>query len=393
MLMRRAMPCPIAPPILILIGIISIHALAVTRPTCSGRTMHAVTASAFGAPRNVLRLEANWPRPCAHKNTMLIRTAACSLSPGDWRMLSGEASFAKKPDAFPYVPGLDVCGVVVENGAAETETQKFAVGDKIVATWSGAFGTGGLAEYSLVDTSMAVPKPDGLSCLDAAALANSAGHALLALRTAGVTPGDRVLILGGSGGVGSAMVQLARVPEFGASFVAATSSDFSLLASLGVDQPIDHTREDWWSPKAMATQPFDVIIDCAEGEAAWRRVRDGNGVLKRGGRFVAVVINDWHIQFTRWWHLFGFLLPPLGRVLRSQLVGAVTYAMYVQSLDAAVLGEVLELASTGQLRAVVDSSGPFAFSSEGAAAAFDRLRSRHAKGKVVVAIDAMNGYT
>ena len=92
-------------------------------------------------------------------------------------------------------------------------------------------------------------------------------------------------------------MQLARVPEFGASFVAATSSDTALLASLGVDQPIDYTREEWWS-SATATQPFDVIIDCAEGATAWTRVRDGDGVLKRGGRFVAVVINEYFLLPT-----------------------------------------------------------------------------------------------
>ena len=385
--MRHAMPFRFALPILVLTGTITIHALAVTKPSCGGK-MRAVTASAFGPPRDVLRLEANVPRPCGRENKLLIRISACSLSPGDWRMLSGDTSLAKKPDAFPYVPGLDVCGVVVENGAAaETGAQAFAVGDTIVATWGGAFGTGGLAEYALVDASMAAPKPDGLSCADAAALANSAGHALLALRAARVAPGDRVLVLGGGGGVGSALVQLARAPEFGASFVAATSSDTALLTSLGVDRPIDYTREDWWSPNATAARLFDVIVDCAEGATAWRRVRGGDSVLKRSGRFVAVVINEWHIPMTKPWHLFGFLLPPLCRVLRSQLGGAVKYVVYAQSLDAAVLGEVLELASSGQLRAVVDPSGPFAFSSEGAAAAFDRLRSRHAKGKLVITMD------
>ena len=160
-------------------------------------------------------------------------------------MLSGDVAIVKSP-GFPYVPGLSVCGQVVE------PVPPFAAGDWVVATQGGvygAFGVGGLAEYALVDAAMAVRKPESIGCVEAAALANSAGHALQALRAAGVRPGDRVLILGGSGGVGTAAVQLAKTAEFGASFVAATSSDTALLARLGVDRPIDYTRG---APRAPA---------------------------------------------------------------------------------------------------------------------------------------------
>ena len=93
--------------------------------------------------------------------------------------------------------------------------------------------------------------------------------------------------------MGTAAVQLARTAEFGASFVAATSTDTALLASLGVDRPIDYAREEWWSlPEFMAGGdgegegglPFDVIIDCAEGVTAWQRVSNGGGVLRCKGR-------------------------------------------------------------------------------------------------------------
>ena len=297
-------------------------------------------------------------------------------------MLSGDTALVKYPSkGFPYVPGLDVCGQVVE------AVPPFAVGDWVVATWGDAFGAGGAAEYSVVDPALTVPKPEGLDCVGAAALANSAGHALMALRAAKVQPGDRVLVLGGSGGVGTAMVQLARTAEFGASYVAATSTDVGLLASLGVDRPIDYSQEDWSRLDEFVARPFDVIIDCAEGVAAWRRVRDGSGVLRAGGRFVAVVLNEWHIQMTRWWHLPAFLLPPLGRMLRSRL-GRTRYAMYVGTLDGSVLAELLRLAEGGQLRPVVDPEGPYPLSTDGAVAAFERLASRRAKGKVVVAISA-----
>lgn len=293
-------------------------------------------------------------------------------------MLSGDGALIKTPkDGFPYVPGLDVSGEVVEAASP------FEVGDQIVATWAGAaFGVGGLAEYAAVDAANAVRKPPGVDYVHAAALANSACHALKALRAAGVHPGDRLLVLGGSGGVGSAVVQLARTAEFGASFVAATSSDTALLTSLGVDRPIDYRREEWWSLDEFVARPFNVIIDCAEGQSAWYRIQRG-GVLKAGGSFLAVVLNEWHIEVTRWWHLFVVMLPPLGRQILSRL-GSFRYSMYLGSLDGSILAEVIALAEAGKLTAVLDPSGPFSLSTEGAVAAFELLRSRRAKGKIVV---------
>lgn len=349
-------------------------------PPVQVNSMRAVTASAFGQPSEVLRLREDVHRPSPDTGLLLIRTMACSLSPGDWRMLSGDGSLVKYPaNGFPYVPGLDVSGEVVE------AVPPFEVGDQVVATWSGAFGAGGLAEYALIDPAMTVRKPQKIGYMDAAALANSAGHALKALRAAGITHGDRVLILGGSGGVGTAAVQLARANEFGASFVAATSSDTALLMSLGVDRAINYHEEEWWRLAEFVASPFDVVIDCAEGVHAWRRVSDGRGVLKSGGRFLAVVLNEWHIEATRWWHMFGILLPPLGRSIGSSL-GRVRYAMYLGSLDASVLTEVMDYAEKGALKPIKDPGSPFPLSTAGAIAAFDLLRSRHAKGKVVVEI-------
>merc|ERR1719463_105932 len=95
-------------------------------------TMRAVTASAFGLPADVLHLQQDVRRPSARNgNEVLIRVAACSMSPGDWRMLSGDAALVKNPKhGFPYVPGGDVCGTVVD------ATSSFAAGDQVVATWA-----------------------------------------------------------------------------------------------------------------------------------------------------------------------------------------------------------------------------------------------------------------
>lgn len=99
---------------------------------------------------------------------------------------------------------------------------RFAVGDCIVGTWAGT-PLGGMAEYALLDVELTAPKPAGLSPAEAAALPNSSLHALDALREAEVRPGERVLVLGGGGGVGTALLQLLK-NEANAGFVATTAS-------------------------------------------------------------------------------------------------------------------------------------------------------------------------
>lgn len=348
----------------------------------SPHAMRAVLASSFGLPQQVLYLADDVVIPNSDGRKVLIRTEACSLSPGDWRMLSGDARSLKYPDGgFPYIPGLDVCGKVVKGAPPFTE------GESVVATWGGAFGTGGLADYSLVEPTMAVRKPEGIGCIEGAALANSAPHALSALRAASVKPGERLLVLGGSGGVGTAMLQIARAVEFNVSYLAATSSDTTLLLSLGVDRAIDYSKENWWELQEYQEQPFDVIIDCAQGVSAWRRASSKPSILKRDGRFLAVVLNEWHITAKSLWDIPGILLPPLGRTLWSLVsshFGSPRYIMYLGALDGHILEEVMALAAKGSLRAVLDPSSPLPFTDKGAVSAFDLLRSRHAKGKIVV---------
>ncbi|CAM9955163.1 unnamed protein product, partial [Heterosigma akashiwo] len=271
--------------------------------------MKAIIANGFGEPDEVLSMS-EIPRPVITKGSgeMLVRVLACSFTPGDWRMLSGQARLLKKPEGWPYVPCLDIAGIV--EGVDEDESDQ--VGDEIIGTWDGMFGAGGLAEYALVKTSLATLKPKNISFCEGAALANSPNHALKVIELANVCETDRVLVLGGSGGVGLNVIQMARSR---ASFIAATSSDTSMLHSLGVDRAIDYRSEHWWEVPEFLHEPFDVIIDCAEGRAAWGRACQSR-VLKRGaqrlqgGRFIAVVPNSWLIEMQHWWQVSLRWLQP-----------------------------------------------------------------------------------
>ena len=209
---------------------------------------------------------------------LLIRVHACSVTPGDYRMITGIAKFLKKPrDGFPYIPGLDVSGTVVESSVED-----FTAGDEVISTWF-ICGEGGMAEYALVDAVRTIKRSSNVSAVDGAALANSASHALNAVREAGVKEGSRVLVLGGTGGVGQAVIQISRA--FGASFIAATGTQTDLLRCIGVDVAIDYSKQHWGSETADIGV-VDAVIDCAEGVAAWTHA-SLTRVLKRSGRFVA----------------------------------------------------------------------------------------------------------
>merc|ERR1719174_2024355 len=119
------------------------------------------------ALNDILYMSTDHPRPKRGKGQMLINVQACSLAPGDVRTMSGLTKFLQMPKSgFPYVPGGDVVGIVVE---ADPECSKFSVGDCVVARFHDA-PSGGLAEYCVVKTSLAAIKPEALTTVEAAAL-------------------------------------------------------------------------------------------------------------------------------------------------------------------------------------------------------------------------------
>lgn len=166
------------------------------------------------------------------------------------------------------------------------------VGDKVVSQFDKNWG--GLAEYALAKSGNCVRNPPArLSAAELAATSSSGASALVISRH--VKHGDRVLIIGGSGGVGSFLVQLARAK--GASFVAAVSTQTELMKELGVDRAIDYREEDVWASgefQAEGGEQFDVVFDLVE--KGWDRVTSAEGrarpIVKtgwRGGRFVTTV--------------------------------------------------------------------------------------------------------
>ena len=245
------------------------------KTTAPASTMRAVVQDRYGAP-DVLRIEQT-DRPVIAADEVLLRVQAAGLDRGTVHLLTG-TPYLMRVIGFGFrgpknrVPGLDVAGTVVAVGSDVT---RFHVGDEVYG-----ISRGSLAEYAAAREDKLAPKPANLTFEQAAVVPVSALTALQALRDAGhVDAGQRVLIIGASGGVGSYGVQLAKA--FGAEVTAvASTSKLDLVRSLGADHVVDYTREDF----ARGAERYDLILDIG-GNSRTSRLRS---VLAPRGTLVFV---------------------------------------------------------------------------------------------------------
>ncbi len=225
-------------------------------------TMQAITQSAYGSVE-VLSF-GRTGKPEIAGNEVLVRVHAAGLDRGTWHLMAGKP-YLLRVIGFGFrrpknrVPGIDIAGTVVAVGSAVT---RFTAGDEVYGMSRGAF-----AEYAAALEDKLARKPANLTFEQAAVVPISAGTALQACDLAGVAEGQKVLITGASGGVGSYAVQLAKA--LGAQVTAVCSpSKVDLVRSLGADHVIDYATEDF----ADGSHRFDVIIDIA-GNPTLTRLR------------------------------------------------------------------------------------------------------------------------
>lgn len=245
--------------------------------------MKAVVYETYGAPE-VLQLR-EVAKPVAAQDEVLVRIHATSVTIGDYRARS-----LKLPPGFgplgrlvfglfgprKRILGFEFAGVIESVGSAVT---KFAPGDEVFG--AAGFGFGAYAEYiRMKETGAIVPKPKNLNFEEAAALSFGGETALYFLGKAQLRPGEKVLINGASGAVGSAMVQLAK--QAGAEVTGVCSTgNVELVRSFGADHVIDYTQADF----ASQGQRWDVVADCV-GNASFERCEP---VLNDNGRLLVVV--------------------------------------------------------------------------------------------------------
>jgi NADPH:quinone reductase-like Zn-dependent oxidoreductase len=245
--------------------------------------MRAVVYDRYGPP-DVLRLE-DVERPVPEKDEVLVRIHATTVTRADCAtreanrrsgllvtVISRLVSGIRRPRQ--RILGTELAGEVQAVGAAVTE---FAVGDQIFG--SSGFSFGAHAEFICMRESARIAhKPAGMTFEEAAAICDGALNALWCLRLAHLRKGQRILIYGASGAIGTAGVQLAKYFEADVTAVCNTKN-LELVRSLGADRVVDYTREDF----TKNGETYDVIFD-AVGKHSFKRCR---GSLKRGGSYLA----------------------------------------------------------------------------------------------------------
>jgi 2-desacetyl-2-hydroxyethyl bacteriochlorophyllide A dehydrogenase len=241
--------------------------------------MKAMVYTEYGSPEDVLELR-EVEKPAPTENEVLVRVYASSVSAGDLFLVRGKPFVARLSSGLLrpkyMIPGIDIAGQVE---AAGGHAKRFQPGDEVFGD-IGACGFGALAEYVAVPEAALVPKPVNLTYEEAATVPQYALVALQGLRDKGqIQPGQRVLINGASGGVGTFAVQIAKA--FGAEVTGVCSTrNLDMVRSIGADQVIDYTQEDF----TQSEQRYDLILDVV----ANRSVSDYMRALSPKGRYVAV---------------------------------------------------------------------------------------------------------
>src|SRR5215216_5619922 len=236
--------------------------------------MKAIVQDKYGSP-DVLELRAI-DRPVVKDDDVLVRVRAAAVNIGDWHLLRGvpyvmrAVSGLRKPRRA--IPGLDIAGQVEAVGR---NVKRFRVGDEVFGWCRGAF-----AEYARAAENNLLPKPANVTFEQSAAVGDSAFTALAAVRDQGkVQRGHEVLINGASGGVGTFAVQIAKALGARVTGVCSTRN-IDLVRSLGADQVIDYTREDF----TQTGQRYDVMLDAVGS----RSLSDCRRALTPRGTYVLV---------------------------------------------------------------------------------------------------------
>ena len=246
--------------------------------------MRAVVATGYGPPEQYVVTDMPVPRP--GPGQIQVRIAAASINAADIRLPGGEFG-AAVPLEFPHVPGGDFAGTVTEVGPGVTAYQ---VDDEVfgqavptvlraMAGKRPSVGTGSLAEYMVVeaDTPMVAHRPAGLPAEDAAALATAGLTARAIAQTASVVPGDRVLVVGATGGIGTALIPLLAAAKADVT-ATATDADAGLLRELGAKQTVGYQERDY---PAQVDVAINVVLP-------GHRLSGLAGVLRPGGRLLTI---------------------------------------------------------------------------------------------------------
>jgi NADPH:quinone reductase-like Zn-dependent oxidoreductase len=327
-------------------------------------TMKAMVRRRWGRPRDVVE-SAEVPKPEPADDEVLVRVRASSINRSDYYALGGAAVLMR-----PMIGGFrrpkeerlggDFAGVAEAVGKKVTDVKP---GDEVFGARTGAF-----AEYVAVKTAVA-RKPTNLSFEDAAAVPIAALTALQALQDHGhLERGQRVLVNGASGGVGTFAVQLAKALGAGRVTGVCSTRNVERVRSLGADRVVDYTREDY----TRSGERYDLIIDVA-GTREWR---ENQRVLVPGGTVVLVGLPKGNNR----------LIGPMGRMVRVILaarIGRRKLVFFICKPNRPGLALLRELIEAGKVRPAVDRVYPLSEIAE----ALEAMGEGHVQGKLVVRVE------
>ena len=336
----------------------------------AGKTMRALVLRTHGGLEN-LDVVDNHPVPQAAEGHVVIRVRASSFNYHDVFTVRGMPGI-KVP--LPVVIGLDMAGEITEVGPGVTG---WKVGDRVLVNpvnkkkgLMGEMLDGGMAEYCLVAADQLVAMPAGVSFEQAASLpvAYGTAHRMLITHKT-IEKGERVIVLGASGGVGTGCVILAKL--LGADVIACASSDEKLarLKAMGADEVIDYTKTDWskWAvekygkPQRRSYEGgVDVVINFTGGDTWHPSLR----CLKRGGKLLVCGATAGYDPKEDLRYVWSFELKIIG-----------SNSFYDEDLKG-----LMDLIQAGRIKPVIDKVVPL----EGAAEGLRLIQDRHVIGKVVV---------
>jgi NADPH:quinone reductase-like Zn-dependent oxidoreductase len=320
--------------------------------------MKAIVCTEYGPP-DVLKLE-EVHKPTPGEDEVLVKVQAASVTYSTLMMIKGEPFVGRlmgqgllKPKL--NIPGADIAGRVEAVGA---NVKQFQPGDEVYGDLSRC-GKGGYAEYVCAPEKAFAPKPANLSFAEAAAVPEAGLVALQAVRDKGqIKAGQKVLIYGASGGIGTFAVQIARY--FGAEVTGVCSTrNLEMVRSIGADHVIDYTKEDF----TQNGQQYDLIV----ATAGYRSIFDYKRALRHDGIYVST-------GGTMAQTFQALLLGPFVSMSGGKKLGAM---LVVPNKDLAFMTDLIE---AGNVKPVIDRCYPLSEAVE----AMRYYEKGHARGKVVI---------
>jgi NADPH:quinone reductase-like Zn-dependent oxidoreductase len=321
-------------------------AVGIAAAQTNATMMKAVVVNEYGGP-DVLKYQ-DVPKPEPKNDEILVRVIAAAVNPVDTYVRQGKLSRGGQMHG-PIIIGYDISGVVEKAGV---DAKRFKAGDQVYSYLSVPRG-GGYAEFAVAKESETALKPKNIDFVEAAAVPLAATTAWQALiDTAKIEKGQTLLIHGGSGGVGSFAIQIAKA--CGAKVIAtASTAHQELLKQLGVDQAIDYTTTKFED----LVKDVDVVLNCVRADA----LSHSYGVVKKGGIIVSITDEPDQNECAK-------------HGIRGTRMGA--------HPDSKVLEELTKLIETGKMKPIVSQTFPLAEANK----AHEQIETHHTLGKIVLKV-------